>query len=135
MKAQYYLLILVIVLISCKKDRNFIDEINSNPAFAIGIITKFQNASPRLPTDTFHHSSYVWYKFTVNGVEYKHSYPTGYPGNMPDSGPKSDEKFIVDYIKDYPKYSFMLFDYPVKDSSDYNKYIEEFKTNPLHLDY
>ena len=54
--------------------------------------------------------------------------------NVPfDNGPIPGEMFIAMYLPNEPKKCALLFDYPVKDSADYKRYIEEFKKNPPKL--
>ena len=54
--------------------------------------------------------------------------------NVPfDNGPMPGEMFIALYLPNELEKCALLFDYPVKDSSDYKRYIEEFKKNPPKL--
>lgn len=42
--------------------------------------------------------------------------------------------YLVIYDTLSPKTCHMLFDYPIKDSIDFRRYLEEFKTKPLDFD-
>ena len=75
-------------------------------------------------------SQYIVISYKVNGKEYQvHS-----DYNVPfDNGPEAGEMFMAMYLPNEPEKCALLFDYPIKDSSDYNRYIEEFKKNPPKL--
>ena len=113
----YLLKIWVSVLLfsySCRKDTGVI---LANAAYAIGQVTDFNNVKSLRS---------VWYKFNVgmdtitNNSEY----------HAPLNGVALGDKFIVIYKKDDPRKSIMVFDYPIKDSTDYKKYVIQFSANP-----
>ena len=75
-------------------------------------------------------SSYIRISYKVNGEEYEVESDYNAPFK---NGPESGEMFMALYLPNEPKKCALLFDYPVKDSSDYKKYIYEFKKNPPKL--
>jgi len=75
-------------------------------------------------------SQYIKISYKVMGIEYQVS--SGY--NVPfKDGPKAGELFMAMYLPYEPEKCALLYDYPVKDSTDYKRYIEEFKKNPPKL--
>ncbi|WP_429412741.1 hypothetical protein [Roseimarinus sediminis] len=47
-----------------------------------------------------------------------------YPSNIKV---QRDERFLVTYLPNNQKKAIMLFDYPIKDSTDYKRYVKEFE--------
>ena len=48
-------------------------------------------------------------------------------------GVQKGDKYLVIYNEKNPKESCMLFEYPIKDSKDFERYIKELKNNPKKL--
>lgn len=75
------------------------------------------------------YSSYI-YDYEVGGVQYNGSdsfASRNYPrerGNEDYEG----KQFLVLYDKEDPKNSIIRFDYPIKDSTDFRRYVDEFET-------
>lgn len=119
-------IIIALSFIQCKKYKV------ENPDYAIGIINFY---TPRhLASAT---SALINYKFVVNGKEFNTQYANRAGGKErkvpPNGNYKEGDLFMVQYDKnnpDGPLCNRMLFDYPVKDSSDYRYYVTEFLTNP-----
>ena len=104
------------------KDRNkYLEE---NGLFTIGKVIEY---SAHSITGS---SQYIIISYKVNGLEYQVS--SGYYVPF-KNGPESGEMFMAMYLPNDPKKCALLFDYPVKDSSDYKKDIEEFKKYPPKL--
>ncbi len=108
-------------------------KIFNNPEYTIGVVTYFSNAKgvigvPNTVTVPAK-SAEIKYKYEVGGDSIENGYVDG-EFKVPFSGPIAGEKYLVIYLKANPQKSRMLFDYPVKDSSDYTKYMEEFKIHP-----
>lgn len=75
-------------------------------------------------------SQYIKISYKVQGKEYQVS--SGY--NVPfKDGPEEGELFMAMYLPNEPEECALLYDYPIKDSAVYKRYIEEFKTNPPKL--
>ena len=116
--------VLVFILPQCKKDLN-------NTGYAIGVINLYNMGGKG-------HFSEINYTFYVKGIEYDNHYKNrawGKKWKVPPTGNyQKGDKFMVQYDSLDPgrkRYSSrMLFDYPVKDSSDYRRYMDEFTTNP-----
>jgi hypothetical protein len=120
-------LLLLLIFPQCKKGKV------GNPCYAIGVIDFYNTRH------IYHWSgAEINYTFFVNGKEYHNQYKNREDGKewkIPSYGNyKKDDKYMVQYNESDPGSSYtcsrMLFDYQVKDSSDYKKYIDEFKNNP-----
>jgi hypothetical protein len=48
----------------------------------------------------------------------------------PTDGPQKGSLFMAIYLPSDPHIGGLLLDYPIKDSTDFKRYIEEFKKNP-----
>jgi hypothetical protein len=108
----------------------------SNPGYTIGEIIYFSDAkgaivvpnaitAPAKPSE-------IKFKYTVNGNDIENNYVAG-EFKVPSSGPIAGEKYIVIYLKSNPRKSRMLFEYPLKDNVDFDKYLFEFKIAPPKL--
>lgn len=75
-------------------------------------------------------SAFIKFVYKVDGIEFKTESDYFVPDN---NGPQKGENFLAIYLPDKPDQGALLLDYPVKDSSDYKRYIEEFKKHPLKL--
>lgn len=53
--------------------------------------------------------------------------------NYSDLDAKRGDQFLVIYDKLDPEICQMLFDYPIKDSTDFKRYLDEFKKTPLDV--
>jgi len=75
-------------------------------------------------------SAFTKISYIINGKEFQ--VESDY--NVPfDNGPMPGAMFMAIYLPNEPEKCALLFDYPVKDSSDYKRCIEEFKKNPPKL--
>ncbi|PZF72731.1 hypothetical protein [Taibaiella soli] len=110
---------------ACKKEKR--KEILNDPAYAIGIVTKYNKANNPGSSSRGSYPSGVSYKFYLGSSTYTRSYNDG-TYNVPESGVNIGDQYMVIYEKDKPKNSIMLFHYPVKDSADFNNYVSEFLT-------
>ena len=77
-----------------------------------------------------YNSPYIKFVYKVDGIELKTSSDYYVPDN---NGPKKGEQFMAIFLPDKPDRCALLLDYPVKDSTDYNRYVEEFKKHPIKL--
>ena len=75
-------------------------------------------------------SAFTLISYKVNGIEYQVESNYNVPGQ---NGPKEGEMFMAMYLPNEPEKCALLFDYPIKDSSDYKHYIAKFKNNPPKL--
>ncbi|MFI5221378.1 MAG: hypothetical protein ACHQK8_03555 [Bacteroidia bacterium] len=112
--------IFLLVNVQCKKD----NIVFPNPGYAIGIIDAY---APQYKT-----ASNIQFEFSIASQKYYVTYHSGDNGwYVPGSGNyKIGDKYMVQYDQSNPNTARMLFDYPVKDSTDYIKYVNQFKTNP-----
>lgn len=110
---------------ACKKKKRA--DIVANPAYAIGIVIKYTQAyNPNGPAK-YSSPANVVYNFYIGTATYGNNYMDGFY-QVPDDGVKKGDQYMVIYQKDKPDNNIMLFHYPVKDSSDYNNYINLFLT-------
>lgn len=49
--------------------------------------------------------------------------------NLPDEGVVAGQRYLVVYNADKPEESRILFDKPIQDSADFDRYIAELKEN------
>lgn len=131
-----YIIILIVAIgfyaIVMKYNHDENTKIFSNPEYTIGELTYFSDAkgyvgkTPGRPSE-------IKYVYSINGNKLENKYVAG-EYNIPFSGPIVGEKYIVIYLKSNPQESRMLFDYPIKDSTDFQKYMKVFITSPPTLD-
>lgn len=128
----------VVILLLRQMNHRENQKIFNDPEYAIGELTYFSNSvgSVGVPgrITSPGHSSDVRFTYSVN----LHIIETKYTGdnfNIPSSGPKIGERYLVIYQKTNPTNSRMLFDYLIKDSSDFVKYRATLKKNPLKLNW
>ena len=124
------------IIIYKKIDKKEHHEIISNGCYTIGTVYFYSSVKDGLYVPPMINSpsnpAGVKFSYIVNGKPYNNQYNADYY-KMPLSGIVDGEKYLVIYKKNEPEKSLMLFNYPVKDSSDYNRYIKEFKNNPPKL--
>jgi len=121
-------ILFVPILIHCKKENV------ANPGYAIGVIYGYDSHN-YFP---YWEGAQINYTFIVNGKQYDNQYSNRQGGKewkIPASGNyKQGDQYMVQYNEfnpgANPQSSRMLFSYPVKDSSDYKRYITIFATNP-----
>jgi len=124
----------IILMNSINKNEN--ERIFANPNYTIGEVVYYSpskgaimvpnvvNAPPK--------SAEIKYVFLIDKQEFTNYYNAGIY-KVPPEGIKVGEKYLVVYLKTNSQKSRMLFDYPVTDSADFTRYMEEFKTNPPKL--
>jgi len=77
-----------------------------------------------------HNHSSIRFSYKVLGSDYLEDSEYKVPDK---NGPMKGSLFMAIYLPNNPENCILLLDYPVKDSSDYKKYIEQFKSNPPKL--
>lgn len=99
-----------------------IKEFEENGLYTIGTITKYNeehiNTNIRVAAN-------VEYGYTINGKYYEYL-DEDFPKN---NIPKIGETYMIIYLPYEPDRSGLLCDYRVRDSTDFKRYIEEFKRN------
>jgi hypothetical protein len=137
---QFSLFILAVIGIVIFKifDNKQNRDIFSNKSYTIGIIQNYYPSqaytwvpnstrlSIRTPTITF--------TYYINKIQYSQNYGSETFHVPDDNGIKKGEKYIVVYNIKKPKEARMLFDYPILDSTNFKKYVQEFKVNPPNLE-
>jgi hypothetical protein len=99
------------------------DVLIQKPGYCIGIVDFYAYGHP---------SSHITFEYTVSNIKYYASYGDGQNGwSVPNyKGYKTGDQFMVQYDLNNPNTARMLFNYPVKDSTDYKRYVEQFNTTP-----
>lgn len=82
------------------------------------VVPKIVNSTGRTPA--------IGYHFTLNGETISNKYDA-YKADVPTDGVKDGEKYLVLYKKDNPAENRMFFKYPIKDSTDFKRYVKEFE--------
>lgn len=113
--------------------KNETDRIFKNGKYVIGIVTEFSSGSGSLIAPRLLNQpgmpAYVKYKYTIKSKVYIKRYDAN-TTKIPLKGVKAGDKYLVIYHKKDPKKSRMLFDRPIKDSSDFERYVKDLKNNP-----
>jgi len=102
-----------------------VEQYESGQAY-VGWVPNSYQLTIRSPTITF--------TYKINKIQYSQNYAseTFY---VPDNkGIKKGEKYVVVYNLKKPEEARMLFDFPIADSTDFMRYIQEFKANPPNLE-
>lgn len=82
------------------------------------VVSKLVNSTGRTPA--------VEYHFNFDGEIIVNKYDA-YKADVPPEGIKEGEKYLVLYRKDNPTENRMFFNYSIKDSIDFEKYVTEFE--------
>jgi hypothetical protein len=123
-------LILILIYSYFKRDeiKSQNKELEENGLYSVGIITKYNEEY--INTNVLEPAT-VEFEYSIHGKYYE-SLCYNFPKN---NIPKIRESYMIIYLPNEPKRSCLLCNYPVRDSSDYNRYIEEFKNNPPKLNH
>jgi hypothetical protein len=96
-------------------------KIINNPAYSIGLISSYTPPS----------SAHVAFEYNVKGTMMWKGYSNGaHRWNVPSNGVHIGDEFMVQYDSLDPGSARMLFSYPLKDSTDFKKYVTLFKKSP-----
>ncbi len=103
-----------------------IEYMEDNGAYTIGKIVEYSSSTQVGIGNGYPQA--IDFSYSVQGKEYETRYSDrDYPVPK-DYGPKEGEQFMAIYLPKEPEKCALLFNYPVKDSANYKKYIEKFKT-------
>ncbi|MFA6922994.1 MAG: hypothetical protein WC223_01960 [Bacteroidales bacterium] len=126
----------ILILILNKTTQKENDKIISNGSYTIGTVSVYSSGKGAIIAPKIINSPsnppWVKYTYTVNNKIYNNRYNAG-NYKMPFEGVNEGERYLVVYKKDKPEKSLMLFDYPIRNDSDFEKYMEEFKKHPPNL--
>jgi hypothetical protein len=114
-----FILISLIGLVSCKKEKQMIERIYDNPAYSIGEIKSYRSGTFKVTYN---------YDFTVNGSEYTGKEIARGIGQL-------DEKligrsYLVVYNKDDITESDLNFNYLIESQQQFDSLIIVFQTTP-----
>jgi len=135
MGENIFVLIVVIAMIilgTIKQDERekYLHDLIQHASYSIGevsyyseqknsiIAPKFANSTGKAPS--------VKYKFKVGDCLCSNKYDA-FTARVPSVGINEGEKYLVLYDKDNPEENRMFFDYPIKDSTDFNRFVKEFE--------
>ena len=127
MRRLLKIIVVVSALLSlscCKKKTKIV----TNPTYAIGTINNY--VIPRIGNGYEICFSYYDAYYTISGKEYSICYYNGDNGwCVPKGNYNSGDKYMVVYDYNNPQQAAcMLFNYPVRDSTDYKNYVNKFKS-------
>jgi hypothetical protein len=98
-------------------------NVEDNGLFTIAVVEKY---SPAGINTNIKVSPYVKIRYMVNGQFYE----TDSYYDIPDNdGPEVDSRYMAIYLPNDIETCYLLLNYPVRDSSDYKQYIQEFSKN------
>lgn len=118
--------------------RNETKHIFNNADFSIGKLIEYSKGSgtvitPNNVVNEPGNPPFVKFKYAVKNIEYMNRYDANtynIPGNIIVEG----KEYLVVYYNKNPQKSRMLFDYPIKDSIDFERSVKEFeKTRKYRL--
>lgn len=72
-------------------------------------------------------TNYIKYTYNVDSKKYENAYDFNNYVDIPDLKPNLDIEYLVIYEKGNPKNSFILLNYPINSSKDFEKYDDLFK--------
>lgn len=108
-----------------KEKEEYQKKLLANASYSIGEVSKYFPRKMKVFNGTGRDAK-IEYHFIADAKEYIKKY-TASVAKVPDEGVSIGEKFLVLYLKDNPEESRMFFDYPVKDSIDFKRYVKEFE--------
>ena len=112
--------IVLLVCFNCKKEKVVI----ANPLYAIGTIIYWQHPPSNVAKIEFQY--YGGGSLTVIGYDNQQ-----FGWTVPNSGNyQGGDKFMVQFDPNNLEHARMLFDYPVKDTTDYLNDVNQFKNHP-----
>ncbi len=132
-KILIYGLLTIIALMLIKIGRKMEEKIErtilEDCTYTIGTVTSFHLSSSSSPE--------LKYNYIVDGIEiegrrYYKYIPYEYYKNPPQNS-KEKELFVVAYSNNNVKKCLLLFDYPIKQEGDFDKYLDNFKVNPPRI--
>ena len=129
---EYIVIFLCIVSIILFKNsfRKESQDIMLNGELTIGTVLIYSSSKPTIHAPkTINQpgqSQSVKFEYLVKNKKYIHTYG-GNKGFIPSEGVVIGQKYLVKYLKRKPQKSRMLFDYPIKDSTDFKLYLKKFK--------
>jgi uncharacterized protein YxeA len=124
-------LIIIFIIISNYKHQQYKGKnyaLEESGIFTLGQVIKYK---PKTYYSFSAQPAFIRFSFKVKNKDFLGV--SNY--NVPEeNGPQEGSLFIAVYLPSNPNECALLLDYPVKSIGDYNKYIEEFKTNRPKLD-
>lgn len=111
------------------KEKKGNERIMSNTQYAVGEVLKYDPGnSQSIPGYSTARSPFVEYNYKVE-EQIITNFNTRSSTNLPDEGVVAGQRYLVVYNADKPEESRILFDKPIHDSADFDRYVEELKEN------
>ena len=125
------IILTVIVGMNHRKNRKSEKEnLLQNGLFAIGEVIYYSSSKSPIAAPKISNTgkpAKIEFSVRINGQKYICKYDE-WSGEIPNEGIEVGNKYLVLYPKDFsPNKCRMQFDYPIKDSTDFKKYIVEFE--------
>lgn len=120
-----FIVAVILYNIRTKEKEEFQKKLLANASYSIGEVSKYFPRKMKVFNGTGRDAN-VEFHFIADEKEYINKYEAS-DAKVPDEGVTVGEKFLVLYLKDNPEESRMFFDYPVKDSIDFKRYVMEFE--------
>jgi hypothetical protein len=100
-----------------------IKKVKNNYSLTTGKLTRYSPPSKgRTPSPPS-----IEYNYIVNNQLYQNSYQENSLLEIPDNKPNTDVEYLVIYEKSNVKNSFLLFNYPILDYSDFENFKKQFE--------
>ena len=112
-----------------KEMSDFREKLITNAAYSIGEVTYYLSGKSTMIGKFFNNTgrdAEVEYHFIVGTNDYKNRY-SSYFGEVPNDGVAVGERYLVLYNKDSLEQNRMYFKNPIKDSTDFKRYVQEFE--------
>lgn len=135
--------ILTISIVAClvffgtqnrRQRKTYMNNLYHNASFAIGEVVYYNSGNGSIVVPQFINSTgkapEVEYKFTLDSTIFYNRY-NAYKANVPSKNVKVGTKYLVICDKRDPNENRILFEYPIKDSSEYREHILQVQN--LHI--
>ena len=117
------LIIGVVVFILLKNSiKDQYEYVINNGEFSIGTVLSYSKGKPvNIALNQPGESPKVKYKYSVNGKNYEYVLSASVMPIPQDV--VVGQQYLIKYLKDDPARSIMLFDYPIKEEGDFERYV------------
>ncbi len=128
--AIIFIITIIVVSRSQQEQKDFKNDLLMTGKLTIGEVIFFQKSRGALFVKGIANNagkrSKVSFYFTINDQKITNTYEKSH-AYVPNDGIKQGDKYLVAYKRDDPNKNLMLFDYPIKDSTDFKRYVKEIK--------
>ena len=110
----------IVIKVASRSIENDVKNLLDDCEYTVGTVKTF--FIPNKPPEP-----YLRYKYNVDGNEFE---GREYYKFLLHQGVEAGKQYIVAYSNKNVKKSVMLFEYPIEQDDDFEKYLEKFKVNP-----